>query len=140
MSKRLTRLTYSECLQVIEDFGVRVSRGLFGGVILAPNDPRGDLYHPESNAFSEVKASGLSGGPLVVIEQLERHQEGLEHCDRLYAFVLYNDRGKYRGKRCNLPIRMGTCEHNLRRFLAENAKEVYRIHTEAFERLVLVRI
>jgi len=128
MAKRSSRLSYGECLGVIKDFGVRVSRSLFGGIILSPNDPRGDLFHPETPAFSEVKASGLSGGPLVVLTQLERHQENLESHDHLYSFVLYKDRGRHRGKRRNLPIRMGKNEHTLRKFLAVNARRVYRIH------------
>lgn len=127
-TKSKSRLSYPECLQVIEQFGVRVAQSIIGGEVTDSSHPCGDLYHAERNAFSEVKVSGISGGPIIPEEQLGRHYEDSDRCDREYVFVLYANRKWIRGKYVYLPIRMGKDEATLRRFLVRSIKVVYVVH------------
>lgn len=121
-------LSYSECLKVIEKFGVRVAQSIVGGVITKTNHSGGDLFHVQLNSFTEVKACGLSHGPIIREEQVGRQIELLETNDLNYAIVMYKDRGQFLGKYCSLPIRMGKNEAALELFLARSTKEIYVIH------------
>lgn len=127
-TKSKPRLSYPECLQVIERFGVRVAQSIIGGVITKTNHSNGDLFHPQFNSFTEVKACGLSHGPIIREEQISRQIELLEANDLNYAIVMYKDRGQFRGKYCSLPIRMGRNEAALELFLARSTREIYVVH------------
>lgn len=135
MKKRSSRsrLTYGECLQVIANFGVHVAQSLVGGMITETNHPHGDLHHPLFNLYSEVKTSGLNGGPLIRQEQLERQLDAGEHHDLNYVMVLYQDRGVFRGARRSLPIRMGKDQRSLESFLARRTSEIFVVHLSVVE-------
>ncbi|MBI2003785.1 MAG: hypothetical protein HYS78_02305 [Parcubacteria group bacterium] len=132
MAKRTGRLSGNDYLYVIARFAVRVAKSIVGGEITGPNHPYGDLHlvdNPtDSEVFWEVKASGLSSGPIICRDQLERHIENSERCEHGYVFVLYQNRKWHKGKWRYLPQRMARTERSLEKFLVLSMKEVFVVH------------
>src|SRR3989344_5910038 len=121
----MAKLTYRECLETIDAFGVKVAQSIIGGKPLHHSHHAGDLHDRQLNLFWEVKASGLSNGPIIEESQLERYHEDIYQCDRYYVFVCYTNRGPWRGKIRNLPVRIGKAhgQAGLEKFLTENTRE-----------------
>ncbi len=123
------RLSYSECLREIEQFGMKVAQDVEGGEVTAPNHRSGDLFHLDRGLFSEVKASGISAGPIITEDQLIRHYEECGEYDCQYIFVMYEGREWSRGKYHYLPVKMGKRGQKvLRRFLVKKLTQVYVVH------------
>ncbi len=139
MAKKAVRLSGNGYLYVIERFAIRLAKSIVGGEITGPNNPYGDLYHKESGAFSEVKAAGLSRGPIIERDQLERHFADLEKHDHWYIFVLYDSRKWNKGKWVYLPRRVGRTENALQNFLKLNVKEVWSVHISVIEAIFRFR-
>ena len=133
MANRTGRLSGNDYLYVIERFAVRVAKSIVGGEMTEPNNPFGDLYHQKENAFSEVKGSGLSSGPIVEVNQLERHLDDIERHDHQYVFVLYRNRRWEHGRWVYLPRRAGRTQKALEKFLTLNVREVYILHISVVE-------
>ena len=123
------KLNYRECLETIDTFAVRVAQRIVGGALLHHSHRQGDLFHAEWGGYTEVKASGLSNGPIIEESQLLRNCEDSENCVQNYIFVCYINRGQWRGKLRNLPIRIGKSsgQAGLERFLTHNLRMVYII-------------
>lgn len=111
------------CLEVMDTFGVHVTQSVLGGEKLQHSDRRGDLQIVGS--FIEVKTSGLSNGPIIEEEQLQRNYEDSFPHD--YVFLCYKNRGDWRGTTRNLPLRIfrNQGRRGLEDFLIRNTKILY---------------
>lgn len=118
------RRTWSGRLRVIEEFARTVAQKVLGGKITLPNDPRGDLYHSDTNSFSEVKAANRSGGALIRELQLVAHHED-EKFGREYAFVFYINREWTGGRYRYLTMRSGRTRALLQEFLSRQVREIH---------------
>ena len=127
------RLSGNGYLYVIESFAVRVAKSIVGGEITEPNNPLGDLYHRGPKSYSEVKAAGLSAGPIVDRDQFDRHLEDLEQHDHRYVFVLYNGRRWENGRWIYLPQKASRTRGTLEKFLTLNVREVHVVHISVIE-------
>ncbi|HWA64562.1 MAG TPA: hypothetical protein VG866_01785 [Candidatus Paceibacterota bacterium] len=117
---------YRLCLETIDSFAVAVAQKIVGGTPLHHSHFNGDLDN--DGVYFEVKASGLSSGPIIEETQLLRYFEQTDH-ECYYLFICYVNRGAWRGKRRNLPLRIirSAGESGLKKFLAENIRAVYLI-------------
>jgi hypothetical protein len=111
-------------LKVIESFAVTIAQSVIGGERTRPNHPDGDLFHPETGLFSEVKGAGDSCGAIIVKSQIKRHTHSRLGKTREYVFVFYRNCGIDEGKRKCLTFRRGRTPELLEKFLAENTKEI----------------
>jgi len=111
-------------LKVIESFAITVAQNIVGGERTRPNHPDGDLFHPETGLFSEVKCAGDSGGAIIVRSQIKRHTHPRRGKTREYILVFYRNCGMDRGKKRCLTFRRGRTPELLEKFLAENTREI----------------
>jgi len=131
---------YRRCLETIESFAHKVAQVIWGGEILDHGNHGGDLYNPNSQKFSEVKASGLSNGPIIEESQMLRNCESINH--ESYIFVCYCNRQEYKGKIRNMPVRIIRSHgvKGLLEFLSQNTTCVFVVPTPILYALYLSEI
>lgn len=136
------RLSGNDYLYVIARFAVRLAQSIVGGEIIGNNHPYGDLRlvdrPTDTEVFWEVKASGLSSGPIICRDQLERHLENSERCEQGYVFVLYQNREWQKGRWRYLP-RQNRTQKTLEKFLLLNVREVFVVHISVVEAIFRAR-